>query len=372
MRHFSVLILLCCLGFSPFAQQIYTKDGVSLGERETLVKACADGASEETEMEFEGVTVNFETMCGCMMDELIPRVTAAEFMVAAQQDAMEQLMMRDDLFPIVLECVLGDDDAAEAADATGFRGFFMKECVNGMLEEESWMDEGLDGTPITTADAEVYCECALEKVKANGISFEALQRIEEEDSEMYNELVLPCVMEMLEGIGREESKHTEVIDSSEPASENMDGAISNSLKSKPRRAAPKITGSSAATVDIPLQFAFNQYKVKLTIGSTSRYYLLDTGASDLIISKDVERELREDGLLDDRDYIGTERYEMADGSIVTADVVRLKSVTIGEYTVENVEAAILPDGGMLCGLSFLDVFSDWSIIRKDNVLRLYR
>lgn len=369
---FLISMLAVNAGLTLSAQQILTKDGVPIGERATLVQSCVEGAAEETETEFNGHTVDFETMCGCMMDELMPRVTAAEFLKAAQNDEMEQLMMRDDLFPIVLECVLGEDDAAEAADASGFGGFFVQECVNGMLEEQSWEEEGVDELPITKEDAEAYCTCALEKVKADGISFDTLQRIEEEDSEMYNELVLPCVMEMMHGIEERDLSHSEEVTSSEPETQAMDGGISNSLKSTAKRRGPKITGSAKPSIDVPLQFGFNQYKVKLTIGSTTRYYLLDTGASDLIISNDVAEQLRKDGMLTNSDYIGTERYELADGSIVTADVVRLHSVMIDAYTVHDVQASILPEGGMLCGLSFLDEFSDWSILRKDNVLRLHR
>jgi hypothetical protein len=48
---------------------------------------------------------------------------------------------------------------------------------------------------------------------------------------------------------------------------------------------------------IPLTDYFGKgYKVKITIAGVSKYYLFDTGASDLIIDRDTERELLLNGV----------------------------------------------------------------------------
>lgn len=50
--------------------------------------------------------------------------------------------------------------------------------------------------------------------------------------------------------------------------------------------------------NVPLIDYFdNGYKLRITISGVTRYYLLDTGASDLIINRDTERELLLNGSL---------------------------------------------------------------------------
>lgn len=333
------------------AQEVKTKDGITLGDRSTLVRDCAVAAGNET-VEMQGVEVDYSTMCACLIEEMIPLVTMQEFSTAAENDAVTELMMRDDIFPVVMDCVMSNlEDIGETQvldegeQADGMHEMFLFSCMKGMTEPDE------DGFSVTEEQARTYCQCALDKVREKGLSVNQILTAEDEDSEVFNELVLPCVMDMLAD--------------EEPESlleESADYEVPETY----------ITGAKAREIEVPLQDAFGQYKIKLVIGGVVRYYLLDTGASDLIISRDLERELLLNGTLTPESYIGTEGYELADGSLVTADVVILPEIEIGGYILHDAIAAVLPEGGMLCGMGLLNQFSDWSINRDRDVLRLKR
>ena len=88
-------------------------------------------------------------------------------------------------------------------------------------------------------------------------------------------------------------------------------------------------------------------------GSTSAPFLIDTGASDVLVPKSVADRL---GL-----QVGpntrTKRYATANG-VVTHPVVMLRSVALGGAVVENVPASITPDLQFgLLGLSFFNHFT---------------
>ena len=76
-------------------------------------------------------------------------------------------------------------------------------------------------------------------------------------------------------------------------------------------------------------------------------------------------EMKRSGTLADSDFLGQRRFTLADGSSLQQRVFRLKSLQIGDRTMENVLAAVgAPRSRALLGQSFLRRLSWWKI---DNV-----
>ena len=100
--------------------------------------------------------------------------------------------------------------------------------------------------------------------------------------------------------------------------------------------------------------------------------MFDTGATDLTIDSDTERELLLNGTIKRADYIGEKEYELADGKTVTGQIVKVNKITIGNYTVNNVTIAVLKNGSLLCGKSFLDKFKKWELNKDKMELVLYK
>jgi clan AA aspartic protease (TIGR02281 family) len=100
-------------------------------------------------------------------------------------------------------------------------------------------------------------------------------------------------------------------------------------------------------------------------------FILDTGASDVLIPEDVARELERAGKLEQGDFIGTRTYVLADGSKVPSRRVLLRELTVGGQTVSNVTASIGRSGSPpLLGQSFLSKFASWTLDNERNLLVL--
>jgi hypothetical protein len=116
------------------------------------------------------------------------------------------------------------------------------------------------------------------------------------------------------------------------------------------------------------------YRVPVRINDTITLpFLLDTGASDLVIPADVALTLIRAGALASGDFIGKSRYRLANGSEEVSDLVVLREVQVGEHAVRNVTASISPiRGEPLLGQSFLSKFGAVTLDYKRLVLILSR
>jgi hypothetical protein len=70
----------------------------------------------------------------------------------------------------------------------------------------------------------------------------------------------------------------------------------------------------------------------LTFGSIEKYFTLDSGANDVFISSDFERDLLLEGLIKKSDYLTARTYRMADGSQVECRRLKLSNIKIGGFT----------------------------------------
>jgi aspartyl protease family protein len=134
----------------------------------------------------------------------------------------------------------------------------------------------------------------------------------------------------------------------------------------------KVESSSNITV---ITLSQEQGVFTLTVyfgnGAVKRKFILDSGASELAISKDLENELIINGLIRKENYLTPGLYQLADGSIISLRRVSIPKLKVGGFTVYNVTASIgNSNSPLLLGRSFLDKFKKWSIDNNSNKLIL--
>jgi clan AA aspartic protease (TIGR02281 family) len=129
---------------------------------------------------------------------------------------------------------------------------------------------------------------------------------------------------------------------------------------------------SATAETIPLQRDRGAFHVVGKVnGAVSVNFVLDTGASDILIPQEVADALTRAGALGRDDFIGTQTYQLADGSRVKSRRIVLREVTVGGQSVRNVVASIGPNRSpALLGQTFLSKFPSWTLDNERQVLEL--
>jgi uncharacterized protein len=125
------------------------------------------------------------------------------------------------------------------------------------------------------------------------------------------------------------------------------------------------TRSGAGIGDTTVQLVSDggTFKVPVTInGQLTLNFTVDSGASDVSIPADVFMTLVRTGTITDADYLDKQTYILADGSTTPSQRFVIRSLRVGDKTLENVVGSIAPvKGSLLLGQSFLSRFDSWSI-----------
>ena len=265
---------------------------------------------------------------------------------AVKENKIIDLFLEDKNLEILMSCLEGnfkvDDDYIfeDSGNSETQRKYSIKSCVKEILDAPENNDLW------TKKLAEEYCECAMDKLFSKGYTYKDIQEIEDENSESFNEIAMPCISLVLGDNPEFKSSNTYNIN-------DIEGDKYRSF--------------------IPLVDYLGQgYKIKISISGVSKYYLFDTGASDLIIDRDTERELLLNGVLKRGNYLGKTQYTTANNQIMEAQMVKVNNITIGDYTIGNVVISVVDEVSLLCGKSFLDKFYKWEIDKQNKVLVLYK
>jgi tetratricopeptide (TPR) repeat protein len=100
-------------------------------------------------------------------------------------------------------------------------------------------------------------------------------------------------------------------------------------------------------------------------------FVIDSGASDVSVPADVVMTLLRTGTITDADFLGTQKYRMADGSTVPSQQFVIRSLKVGDRTLNDVTGSVASvEGGLLLGQSFLRRFKSWSIDNQREALIL--
>lgn len=114
------------------------------------------------------------------------------------------------------------------------------------------------------------------------------------------------------------------------------------------------------------------YYIPCTINGINMDAVFDTGASEISLSLTEAMFMLKQGKLDEKDFIGTEDYTIADGSIHKGSVVILREVILGDKVLIDVKASIVDnhEAPVLFGQSALSKIGKITIDYSNNMLVL--
>ena len=126
------------------------------------------------------------------------------------------------------------------------------------------------------------------------------------------------------------------------------------------------------SVSVPIRRQGGTFTVPVEVNErVTLRFVVDSGASDVNIPSDVVAGMLASGALSRSDFLGRRDYVLADGSRMSAETFRIRSLRIGGRVVEDVVATA---GGLsspfLLGQSFLRRLKSWSIDNANDTLVL--
>lgn len=121
---------------------------------------------------------------------------------------------------------------------------------------------------------------------------------------------------------------------------------------------------------IPLKADHGTFVVPVVVnGVITLNFIIDSGASPVVIPSDVLSTLTRIGTISKSDYVGISEYQLADGRTGRARRVRLRSLRVGSVEIKDVIASETPEAGsLLLGQSFLSRLPSWAIDNQRGVL----
>jgi hypothetical protein len=348
----------------PSNDSLYFKDGTVIAGKGALVQECVSGMGKKKKKK-DDLNVDAESACTCMMEKIAKHYTYAEFIGEGSKNG-GNLFTRSqnenpEAYKEMLSCVFenmesGANNNGEKKTKTqsastsstpepsgdAMEKFFVDACVQAATKSKEYKQMNVD--------VNSYCQCTWDKIKEKGLSMDKLGDLSDPNSPLFNEIITPCIMSAIKGKKDEPQGSTTFL-----------------------RNPDDIKGANPSET-VSLTKLMNVYKLKVTFGSIEKYFTLDSGANDVFISSDFERDLLLEGLIKKSDYLSARSYRMADGNQVECRRLKLSNIKIGGFTINNVIVAITENsnGMLLLGKSLLDKFSDWKIDNQKEQLILTR
>lgn len=228
-------------------------------------------------------------------------------------------------FDLLFGAIDNDDMKEKSSEA------FIKACVRGVDGE---------GVDASFAQMEEYCECAYEELLAQGESGKDLTDYYDPNSTDAFELAAGCVHLLTD-----------------------DGEASDLWNSE------KGVALCNNVVAIPLVEMNGGFYAKVQIGSESRYMLVDSGASEVLIDGEWAVLLQQLGILSTYS-VGSQMFSIADDSQVQVDIYEVSSFQVGDCSYRDFQVGVIEEGGMLLGMGFLGLFGSWELDRDSKTLIL--
>lgn len=321
------------LSATAFAQHgfVYTKEGKPILNRYELVRNCLNGLKKTRD---DNVAVE---ICNCQIDKLNFRFTAKEFKRYSSRGVIDisGLIKQDSVLEKEIQSCFSESGKSLLIQAEGFEDEFLANCIKGV---QNSTEKKTDVNRVTD-----FCKCQLDLFKKKKISDEEFESLRNPNSALYYEIIYKC---------------------GDPFS-----TVQPSLISWNSDFANDIVGPLSDTIRT-LTFNGMTY-LKMKLGTTAQIWLYDTGASDVLINREMEENLKKDGILSTSNYLGTVEYEMANGMVDTCRRYKVNSIQLGKFVINNVNIAVTDKGRkIIIGKSLLNKFSSCILNNRDDLLIL--
>lgn len=130
-----------------------------------------------------------------------------------------------------------------------------------------------------------------------------------------------------------------------------------------------VIGSTDAE-EIPLVKQGGVYTLPVVLNGVMYLdFILDSGASEVVIPAEVALSLLRSGTVQESDFLPGKTYVLADGSKLESPRLVVRSIELGRHKLTDVHAAVGPAGSaLLLGQNCLERLGVWSLDSRRQVL----
>lgn len=336
LRALSIAVVMLDFAHPASAQDemLVNKVGTKLGTKSRFIRNCKAQCAKEADLRI----FPSDRFCECM----IPIALAAPAIALSKNpDLLDGLSIgalwnnSSTSFEEMVTCT-GMDMTSMHLSAMGPDGVrrFRSGCAEQLAKDPN--------ITATGAQAEMLCDCMVDAVLQRDLTIGDLQAAMNPNSPLFNEVFVPCVTNAI------------------PASSAYASAPED------------ITGPQGSAT-VPVISLGKVHKVKVHVGGTDQYFIIDSGAEDCIISEAFLKELQAAGAVDTTEHLTPREYLMADGSRATYQRHVLNGVEVGPFKADRVVAASIDQNiQYLLGKSFLNKFKEWRIDEEGKTITLRR
>lgn len=335
MTKYCVIILyfFISMPIQSFGQHdfIRTKEGKPILNRRQLIQNCLQSYhKDKTDKTVLGV-------CECQVEKIDGHFTNKQYKKYSTKAGIDVIGMikEDSLFEKEVQKCFTSSGKTLLMQAEGFESEFISGCIKNIQHNT---EKQLDTNRLKT-----FCNCQLNLIKTKKISDAEMEAISNPNSVLFYEVIYTCGDPFANG---------EILQKN--WNQNLEKDIIG----------PLIDTIKVLTID-------GMTYVKIKTGSMIQFWLFDTGASDLLINKEMETQLKNENIITDANYLGIGEYEMANGMIDTCRKYKIDNFRIGEFTVNNIIVAVTDKGKkIVVGKGLLNKFRKWVLNNNDNTLIL--
>lgn len=169
--------------------------------------------------------------------------------------------------------------------------------------------------------------------------------------------IIIFIMVLFVSCAHKSGKHEHNVNRSRPATE---------YNNKTDRLERKIGGHTK----VSMRKEGGVYLVPITVNGLHLDFIFDTGASSISLSSAEAMVMYRQGQITQDDIVGQQQFQDATGGVSVGTIVLLRTVQIGDITLENVKASIVDNiqAPLLLGQSALAKFGKVTIDYNHNTI----
>lgn len=327
----SSLIILFCQSLYAQGGSIYTREGLPILSRRQVVNNCLTSLHKNR----NDSTALY--ICECQVAQLNGYFTAKQYRQHKSAGVIDigSMIEEDSVLKSRIRNCITSTGKTTLLKAESFEDEFVADCKRNIYAatEKKPDEERIDQ----------FCRCQLQMVKTKKLTDAQMETLSNPNSLLFVETMYTC---------GDPFRTTQESDNHWRESYAAD-----------------VSGPASDTIPVVSIYGMSYIKVKT--GSLTQIWLFDTGASDLLINNDMEKTLKEEGVITNENYLGTGEYEMANGVVDTCRKYRINNVRIGSFSLNNIVVAVTDKGKrIIVGKALLNKFSNWTLDNRKNYLVL--